>query len=148
VVAQEVKSLADQSRQATAQVRSILNDIQKAISAAVMATEQGSKTVEAGVGQTREVNRSIGLLAEHMNSSAQSATQISLALQQLLAGMNTVSTAMENIRQASQQNVAGVRHTEASAHNLKEMGSKLNQLAQQNNVLGAKLAQLMECYSV
>jgi methyl-accepting chemotaxis protein len=39
-VAQEVKSLAGQSKQATAQVRSILGDIQKATSAAVMATEQ------------------------------------------------------------------------------------------------------------
>ncbi len=48
VVAQEVKSLAEQSRQATAQVRVILNDIQKATTAAVMATEQGSKAVEAG----------------------------------------------------------------------------------------------------
>jgi methyl-accepting chemotaxis protein len=51
VVAQEVKSLAEQSKQATAQVRTILNDIQTAMSAAVMATEQGSKAVDAGVKQ-------------------------------------------------------------------------------------------------
>ena len=43
VVAQEIKNLAEQSKQATTQVRTILNDIQKATSAAVMATEQGSK---------------------------------------------------------------------------------------------------------
>ena len=48
VVAQEVKSLAEQSRQATDRVRAILSDIQKATTAAVMATEQGSKAVEAG----------------------------------------------------------------------------------------------------
>jgi light-regulated signal transduction histidine kinase (bacteriophytochrome) len=35
VVAQEVKSLAEQSKQATAQVRTILHDIQKATTAAV-----------------------------------------------------------------------------------------------------------------
>src|SRR5438128_3440680 len=52
VVAQEVKSLAEQSRQATTQVRAILSDIQKATSAAVMATEQGGKVVEAGVAQS------------------------------------------------------------------------------------------------
>ena len=38
VVAQEVKSLAEQSKQATNQVRTILSDIQKATTAAVMAT--------------------------------------------------------------------------------------------------------------
>ena len=36
VVAQEVKTLSEQSRQATAQVRAILNDIQKATGLAVM----------------------------------------------------------------------------------------------------------------
>ena len=45
VVAQEVKSLAEQSRQATDRVRTILGDIQKATTAAAMATEQGGKAV-------------------------------------------------------------------------------------------------------
>ncbi|MDB5865100.1 MAG: methyl-accepting chemotaxis sensory transducer, partial [Betaproteobacteria bacterium] len=45
VVAQEVKSLAEQSRQATNQVRTILGDIQKATASAVMATEEGAKAV-------------------------------------------------------------------------------------------------------
>ena len=49
VVAQEIRSLAEQSKQATAQVRDILSDVQKATAAAVMATEQGSKAVDAGV---------------------------------------------------------------------------------------------------
>ncbi|MGC3990737.1 MAG: methyl-accepting chemotaxis protein [Chthoniobacteraceae bacterium] len=46
VVAQEVKSLAEQSRGATNQVRTILSDIQRATAAAVLSTEQGSKAVE------------------------------------------------------------------------------------------------------
>jgi methyl-accepting chemotaxis protein len=54
VVAQEVKNLATQSKQATAQVRSILGLIQKATTAAVLATEQGSKAVESGVRQSSE----------------------------------------------------------------------------------------------
>jgi methyl-accepting chemotaxis protein len=60
VVAQEVKSLAEQSKQATAQVRTILMDVQKATSAAVMATEQGSKAVEAGVKQSAEAGQYCG----------------------------------------------------------------------------------------
>src|SRR5258707_7263519 len=45
VVAQEVKSLAEQSRQATNQVRTILSDVQKATATAVLATEQRNKAV-------------------------------------------------------------------------------------------------------
>ncbi len=43
VVAGEVKALADQSKKATAQVRQILGEIQKATNAAVMVTEQGRR---------------------------------------------------------------------------------------------------------
>jgi len=64
VVAQEVKSLAEQSKQATAQIRAILSDIQKATTGAVLATEQGSKAVEAGVKQSAEAGDAIKSLAD------------------------------------------------------------------------------------
>ena len=64
VVAQEVKSLAEQSKAATTQVRGILSDIQKATSSAVLATEQGSKAVEVGVRQSGAAGESIGALSE------------------------------------------------------------------------------------
>jgi len=146
VVAQEVKSLAEQSKQATVQVRSILNDIQKAINAAVMATEQGNKIVESGVAQTESVNSTIRVLADNINASAQSASQISLAFQQLQIGMSQVSSAMENIKQASQQNLTGVKQTESAARSLKDLGAKLTQLTQKNQELGQNLARMMERY--
>ena len=48
VVAAEIRSLAEQSKAATAQVRTILSDIQRATNAAVLATEQGTKGVDPG----------------------------------------------------------------------------------------------------
>ncbi|TAJ94040.1 MAG: chemotaxis protein [Gammaproteobacteria bacterium] len=128
VVAQEVKSLADQSRQATAQVRAILGDIQKATSAAVLATEQGNRAVEAGVRQSAETGESIRLLAESIMEAAQAATQIAASSQQQMVGMDQVALAMENIKQASMQNVAGARQAEIAAHDLNELGQKLNHL--------------------
>jgi methyl-accepting chemotaxis protein len=134
VVAQEVKSLAEQSKQATAQVRTILGDIQKATSAAVLATEQGGKAVEAGVKQSAEASESIRLLAESIAEAAQAATQIAASSQQQMVGMDQVALAMDNIRQASSQNVAGTRQAEEAARNLHELGQKLKQLALQYKV--------------
>jgi methyl-accepting chemotaxis protein len=148
VVALEVRNMAEQSKQATVQVRAILNDIQKAISAAVMATEQGSKIVESGVGQSGEVSQTIKVLADNANCSAQSAVQISLSLQQLHTGMDQVSSAMENIRVASQQNVVGVKQTEKASINLRGLGEDLSRLVQQNKELGGKLASLVANYKV
>ena len=129
VVAQEVKSLAEQSKQATAQVRTILGDIQKATGAAVLATEQGSKAVEAGVRQSAEAGDSIKVLADSVTEAAQAATQIAASSQQQMVGMDQVAQAMENIKQASLQNVAGTKQAEAAAQGLHELGQKLKLLA-------------------
>jgi methyl-accepting chemotaxis protein len=129
VVAQEVKSLAEQSRQATDRVRTILGDIQKATTAAVMATEQGGKAVEAGGTQTEMAGESIGALAGSVTEAAQAATQIAASSQQQLVGMDQVAGAMENIKQASTQNVASAKQLETAARNLNDLGQRLKHLA-------------------
>ena len=134
VVAQEVRSLAEQSKQATAQVRGILGDIQKATSAAVMATEQGSKAVEDGVKQSSESGESVRLLADSIAEAAQAATQIAASAQQQLVGMDQVALAMENIKQASAQNVASTKQAETAAQNLHDLGQKLKRLVEQYQV--------------
>jgi len=128
VVAQEVKSLAEQSKQATAQVRTILGDIQKATGTAVLATEQGSKAVQAGVKQTSETGEAIRLLADSVAEAAQAATQIAASSQQQMVGMDQVALAMENIKQASVQNVSGTKQAEVAAQSLHELGQKLSDM--------------------
>jgi len=128
VVAQEVRNLAEQSKQATVQVRGILNDIQKATNAAVMVTEQGSKAVEAGVKQSVQAGDSVQKLGESIAEAAQAATQIAASSQQQMAGMDQVVQAMESIKTASTQNVASTKQTETAAKNIQELGRKLTEL--------------------
>jgi methyl-accepting chemotaxis protein len=128
VVAQEVKSLATQSKQATAQVRTILGEIQKATSAAVMATEQGSKAVDSGVKLSAQVRDTIAALSDSIDESARAATQIAASAQQQMVGMDQVALAMQNIRQASAQNVAGTRQSESAAQSMQDLGLKLKAL--------------------
>lgn len=134
VVAQEVKSLAEQSKAATAQVRNILNDIQKATSSAVMATEQGSKAVEAGAAQSGEAGESIRVLAESISEATAAATQIAASSQQQLIGMDQVAQAMASIKQASSQNAASTRQVESSAQDLHMLGQKLRHVVAQYQV--------------
>jgi methyl-accepting chemotaxis protein len=129
VVAQEVKNLADQSKQATAQVRSILGEIQKATTAAVLATEQCSKAVDVGVKESALAGESIRILAENIENATHAAMQIAASSQQQLAGVSQVALAMENIKQASVQNAASVKHTESAAQSMSELSQKLGSLA-------------------
>ena len=128
VVAQEIKSLANQSKQATEQVKAILGDIQKATGASVMAAEQVSKAVDGGVKQAAESGESIKKLAESIAESTQAAAQIAASSQQQFVGMDQIALAMENIKQASQQNVSATRQAEQAAQNLHELGQKLKEM--------------------
>jgi len=131
VVAQEVKSLAEQSKQATVQVRAILGEIQKATTSAVLATEQGSKAVEAGAKQSKRAGEAILLLTESITESAQAASQIAVSAHQQLTGMDQLSIAMENIKVATVQNADSTRQAEIAAHNLHGLGLKLKTLVEQ-----------------
>ena len=128
VVAQEIKNLAGQSKQATLQVRNILNDIQKATGAAVMATEQGSKAVESGVIQSAQAGEAIRILAESSNEAFQSASQISASSQQQVIGMDQIGVAMQNINQAGTEIAVSMVQSEKSARNLHELGQKLKEM--------------------
>ena len=133
VVAQEVKSLAEQSKHATNQVRTILSDIQKSIGSAVMSTEQASRAVETGVKQTTEAGESIRILSDTITESAQAATQIAVSSQQQLVGMDQVGLAMQNIKQATDQNVGSSKQVETTAQSLHHLGQKLRQLIEGKN---------------
>jgi methyl-accepting chemotaxis protein len=128
VVAHEIRSLAEQSKQATGQVRTILGDIQKATNVAVLATEQGHKAVEAGVKQSAETDDAIRLLSASINEASQAATQIAASSHQQMVGMDQVAVAMNNIKEASEQNVAGTRQAEKAAQALHDMGIRLRAL--------------------
>ncbi len=134
VVAKEVKSLAEQSKQATSKVRAILSDVQRAMSAAVMATESGTRAVETGVKQSMETGESIRLLAESITESAQSAVQISVSSQQQMVGMDQIAQAMVNIRQASEQNMVGTKQAEDAARSISDLGKKLKELVEKYKV--------------
>jgi len=128
VVAAEVKALAEQSKQATTQVRGILNEIQRATQAAVMAAEQGVKASDAGVGMVSRSGDAIQLLTKSLTESAQAAQQILASAQQQAAGIDQVAVAMQNIRQASTQNMASTRQVERAAQNLNELAQRLTTL--------------------
>ena len=131
VVAQEVRSLAAGSKQATAQVSRILSDIQAATETAAAAAERGSKAVAAGVSQSEVAGESIRMLADGIAESARAAEQIAVSSQQQSVGMDQVALTMEGIRRASARNVDSTRHAETSARNLHELGQKLKQLVRE-----------------
>jgi len=131
VVAHEIKSLADQSREATEQVRSILEDTRKWVSAVVMATEQGTKAVDRGVEQSVKAGDAIAELSRSVEESAQAASVIQAISEQQVAGIDQVATAMTGIENAVRHNLAGTQQLEGAARRLSDLGSQLRLLVEE-----------------
>lgn len=128
VVSQEIKTLADGSREATDQIRKILDDTRKWVSAVVMATEQGSKAVDSGVEQSTLTREAIKALVESVVSSSQEASTIATMSEQQLLGIEQASSAMVVIDQAMRQNLDGTSQVAGAARRLEELGASLNDL--------------------
>ena len=126
VVANEIKNLADQAKDATVRVRSILGDIQKGINSSVMLTEEVVKRVDSGKQQSDVVERTIRHMADSLNSSVQAFQQITAATGQQQIGFDQVTQALKNIRQASDQTAVSTNQLEKAATNLAGLGQQLS----------------------
>lgn len=130
VVASEMKTLADQAKDATLQVRSILGDIQRGINSSVMLTEEAVKRVAAGKERTDITQQTITGISGQIQESVQTFQQIIASTNQQQLGIEQVMGALQNIRQASQQTAAGTRQLDSAAANLSSLAQQLLGLAE------------------
>ncbi|WP_320174621.1 methyl-accepting chemotaxis protein [Maridesulfovibrio sp.] len=128
VVAREIRNLSDQSKQSVAQIQSILADIQKATSSAVMITEQGGKAVETGAALSSQTGEAILNLSTVINQSAQSSAQIAASSQEQLAGLDQVAVALGSIKQAGEQNLDSSRQLEEAVKDLDQQARSLKDM--------------------
>lgn len=134
VVASEMKLLADQAKDATNQVRSILGDVQRGINTSVMLTEEAVKRTAAGKERTETTVRTIGEITGRIQESVQTFQQIVASTNQQQLGIEQVMGALTNIRQASQQTAAGTRQLDEAAANLAGLSQQLQSLADRYKV--------------
>ncbi|WP_142847611.1 methyl-accepting chemotaxis protein [Telmatospirillum sp. J64-1] len=125
VVADEIKNLADQSKDATRQVRSILEQTQKGINTSVMLTEEALKRVTAGREKTLQAEEFIRQMAGDVQESAGSFQQVVGATNQQQIGFEQIAQALHQIRQASMQTATSTDELAKASSNLRTLGESL-----------------------
>ncbi|NOX35147.1 MAG: HAMP domain-containing protein [Deltaproteobacteria bacterium] len=128
VVAQEIKSLADQSKESTDRIKTILREIQKAAGIAVMATERGTTAVNAGTTLADNAGQIIRELSDKVMASMDSAVQISASSREQLTGIEQLAQAMSDIKDAGFQNMEGAKQIETATLGLEALGRKLKDI--------------------
>ena len=131
VVAQEVKSLAAQSKAATARVRKILVAVEKAGQAAIRTTQEGRQAVSDGAEQSRQTGEVIGQLEEAVRLSTRTAAEIAAACRQQQSSADQMVQAINGIREASSDNETAMGEVKKSIGDIHALGKKLEQLVEQ-----------------
>jgi methyl-accepting chemotaxis protein len=130
VVAHEIKSLADQSRQSTLQIGEILQNIRNSVRAVVVSMQQVNEALEFGINQSSKTEESIAVLNRSVEVSSQEAAFIETSSSQQNMGMDQVADAMTSIEQAMGQNLSAVRELEDAANKLVELGRQITKSAE------------------
>jgi methyl-accepting chemotaxis protein len=134
VVAEQVRHLAEQSSEATAQVETILADISAATTAAVSASEEGTQVVARGLELAVSAGEGIRSLSETIRAASDSAEDIAASVEQQSAGMTQIALAMQEISAGTGHFVEGARQSEEAAESLEALSRQLAGLADRYRV--------------
>jgi methyl-accepting chemotaxis protein len=125
VVASEIRSLAEQSKEATGQVRGILGEIQASTNAAVVAAEEGTKKSDSGMGLADLSGAKIQELARSMEESSSSARLIANSARQQSAGIEQVAQALVSISNATNSTASALKQTEQATAQLVTLAERM-----------------------
>jgi methyl-accepting chemotaxis protein len=118
VVAEEIRKLADRVAGSAKEIRGLIEDVRGAVNTTVMATEAGSKTVDAGSRQFGEVATALKEIAALVGTTTEAAREIELSTKQQSTAVEQVNLAIANVAQAS-------RETEASSGQILQTAGQL-----------------------
>jgi len=103
VVAEEIRNLADRVGGSTKEVRTLIEDVRSAVNTTVMATETGSKAVDAGSRQFGDLASAFKQIVNLVSTTTEAAREIELSTKQQSTAVEQVNVAVANVTQASME---------------------------------------------
>ena len=130
VVAEEVRRLAERSRESVESVRTLVDEFTGAVRAVVVATEEGSKDVAAVLEQTRSTEEAMAQLRAALTDTARAAREISLATQEQRTASDQVVLTLREISDVIQRMADGLGQFTGAAGRLDSVALSIQLLTQ------------------
>jgi len=127
VVADEVRKLAEHSRNATKDIAALIKAIQAETNDAVVVMEEGTKEVEIGAKLADQAGKALEAISNVVRQSAELVQEISLASKQQVRGTEGVANAMQIISGITRQTTQGARQTASTVGNMVKLSEQLNE---------------------
>ncbi len=130
VVGDEIRKLADRVAGSTKEIRALVEEIHAAVNTTILATEMGSKAVDAGLHRFEEVTRGFKEIAGMVGTTTQAAREIGLSTKQQMTAVEQVNAAISGAAQATREAEASATQTLQTATQLAQLSHRLSRLVQ------------------
>jgi methyl-accepting chemotaxis protein len=130
VVAAEIRSLADRVGASTKEIRTLIEDVRGAVNTTVMATEAGSKAVDASATTVTEMSTSFTQIASLVGTTSDAAREIELSTKQQASAVEQVNIAITNVAQTTRETEASASQTLQTSGQLTKLSTALLQIVQ------------------
>jgi methyl-accepting chemotaxis protein len=136
VVGEEIRKLADRVGSSTRDTRNLIEEIRSAVNSTVMATETGSKTVDAGATRFQELASAFQRIGKMVETTTDAAREIELSTKQQATAVEQVNVAISSVAQTTKEAEAGSTQTLQTASQLATLSNDLARLVQTQPVAG------------
>lgn len=125
VVAAEIRKMADESKQSAANINRIVSDIQSAINATVMVTNEGTKKVTIGVQTAQKTAVAFTDISVAIEEVALNNRQIALNAKEQASATQQIVNAMNALNQGAAEVATGISQTKIGTQQLSEAALNL-----------------------
>lgn len=128
VVATEIRMLADRVGSSTKEIRGLIDDVRGAVNTSVMATEAGSKAVDASSVTVADMATTFTQIGALVGTTNDAAREIELSTKQQATAVEQVNIAITNVAQATREAEASATQTLQTANQLSKLSTELIQI--------------------